>query len=125
MECVNIHSDSGKGYKIADCAKADGIYKVVFPKNFNRLLIEYQEHPESKSLAPDGTPCEADTSGLLHRAHVIAGKLRYVGQGNRSKMGGSPRPRPLALAPLPPPRETRVAPHTPARPLPPSLARSR
>ncbi len=55
-------------------------YDVVFRSQFARLLIEYQEHPEAKSLAPDGTPCEAETSGLLQRAHVIAGELRYVGK---------------------------------------------
>jgi len=37
-------------------------------------------HPEAKSLAPDGTPCTADTRGLLQRAHVIAGEIRYVGK---------------------------------------------
>jgi hypothetical protein len=41
---------------------------------------EYQEHPEAKGLAPDGTPCTADTRGLLKRAHVIAGEIRYVGK---------------------------------------------
>jgi hypothetical protein len=44
------------------------------------LLIQYQQHPEAKSLAPDGTPCRADTNGLLKRAHVIAGGIRYVGK---------------------------------------------
>jgi hypothetical protein len=43
-------------------------------------LIQYQQHPESKSLAPDGTPCGPDTKGLLKRAHVIAGEVRYVGK---------------------------------------------
>jgi hypothetical protein len=43
-------------------------------------LIQYQEHPEAKSLAPDGTPCKTDTSGLLRRAHVVAGDLRYIGK---------------------------------------------
>ncbi|MGA2334089.1 MAG: hypothetical protein ABSG08_01830, partial [Terriglobales bacterium] len=47
---------------------------------FARLLIEYQEHPEAKSLAPDGAPCEAGTRGLLQRAHITAGMLRYVGK---------------------------------------------
>jgi len=79
MECVNIHS--GKEYKMVDCTKEKNPpYNVVFPSQFARLLIEYQEHPEAKSLAPDGTPCEADTSGLLQRAHVTAGELRYVGK---------------------------------------------
>jgi hypothetical protein len=79
MECVNIHS--GRKYKMVDCTKEKNPqYNVVFPSQFARLLIEYQEHPEAKSLAPDGTPCEADTIGLLQRAHVTAGESRYVGK---------------------------------------------
>jgi hypothetical protein len=54
--------------------------QVVFPSQFARLLVEYQEHPESKSLAPDGGPCRAETGGLLKRAHIVAGELRYVGK---------------------------------------------
>jgi hypothetical protein len=79
MECVNIHS--GKKYRMVDCTKdKHPSYNVVFPSQFARLLIEYQEHPEAKSLTPDGTPCEADTSGLLQRAHIVAGEFRYVGK---------------------------------------------
>ena len=51
-----------------------------FPSQFARLLLQYREHPEAKSLAPDGSPCKADTSGLLRRAHVFAGEFRYVGK---------------------------------------------
>ena len=80
LDCVNVHSD--KNYKMIDYNKVRGNipHDVVFPSQFARLVIEYQEHPEAKSLAPDGTPCKADTSGLLQRAHVIAGELRYVGK---------------------------------------------
>ncbi len=79
MECVNIHS--GKKYRMVDCTKdKHPSYNVVFPSQFARLLIEYQEHPEAKSLTPDGTSCEADTSGLLQRAHIVAGEFRYVGK---------------------------------------------
>jgi hypothetical protein len=80
LECVNVHD--GKKYKMMDCNKlSDNIsYNVVFPSQFARLLIQYQEHPEAKSLAPDSTPCKADTKGLLKRAHVIAGEFRYVGK---------------------------------------------
>jgi hypothetical protein len=79
MKCVNIHS--GKKYTMVDCTKEKNPpYNVVFPSQFARLFVDYQEHPEAKSLAPDGRPCEADTSGLLQRAHVIAGKFRYVGK---------------------------------------------
>jgi hypothetical protein len=41
-------------------------------KNFFMLLDSYQNHPEAKSLGPDGKPCEFDTRGLLQRAHVHA-----------------------------------------------------
>src|SRR5258707_4056597 len=66
---------------MVDCTKErNPPYNVVFPSQFARFLIEYQEHPEAKSLAPDGTPCEADTSGLLKRARVVAGEFRYIGK---------------------------------------------
>jgi hypothetical protein len=79
LKCVNVHT--GKKYKMVDCTKErHPPYNVVFPSQFARLLIEYQEHPEAKSLAPDGRPCEADTSGLLQRTHVIAGEFLYVGK---------------------------------------------
>jgi hypothetical protein len=80
LECVNVHD--GKTYKMLNCKKADGSipYNVVFPSQFAHLLIQYHRHPEAKSLAPDGSPCTADTSGLLKRAHVIAGEIRYVGK---------------------------------------------
>ena len=79
LECTNIHS--GKKYKMVDCtAELSPTHNVVFPSQFSRLMIEYQEHPEAKSLAPDGEPCGAATSGLLKRTHVIAGEFRYVGK---------------------------------------------
>lgn len=36
------------------------------------LLEMYKNHPEAKSLGPDGKQCAQDTRGLLQRAHVIA-----------------------------------------------------
>ena len=55
-------------------------HNVILPSQFGRLLVEYQEHAEAKSLAPDGTPCRGDTKGLLQRAHIVAGQLRYIGK---------------------------------------------
>jgi hypothetical protein len=79
MKCVNIHS--GKEYRMVDCTTVKNpSYNVVFPSQFARLLIEYQEHPESKSLAPDGGPCVAGTRGLLRRAHINVGEFRYIGK---------------------------------------------
>ena len=79
LECVNVHG--GKKYKMLDYTKeTDPFHSVVFPLQFARLLIQYQEHPEAKSLAPNGGPCEAGTMGLLKRAHITAGEFRYVGK---------------------------------------------
>jgi hypothetical protein len=78
LECVNVHD--GKKYKMVNCIEGKNIANnVVFPSQFARLLIEYQAHPEAKSLAPDGAPCGPETRVLLKRAHIIAGEFRYVG----------------------------------------------
>jgi hypothetical protein len=80
LECVNVHN--GRQYKMLNCKKTNGSipYNVVFPSQFAHLLIQYQQHPEAKSLAPDGGPCGADTRGLLKRTHVDAGDVRYIGK---------------------------------------------
>jgi len=76
MKCVNIRT--GKAYGMA--AEPTNKLDKVIPKSFENLLCAYQQHPEAKSLAPDGGPCEADTRGLLQRAPIIAGELRYIGK---------------------------------------------
>lgn len=80
LQCVNVHN--GKKYKMLNCNKttANTPYNVVFPSQFAHLLTQYQQHPEAKSLAPDGTPCVADTKGLLKRARIFGGEIRYVGK---------------------------------------------
>ena len=67
-KCTNIHDFESPVYELTD--EYDG-HKVV-PKNFFMLLDAYQNHPEAKSLAPGGGPCEFDTQGLLQRAHIVA-----------------------------------------------------
>jgi len=43
LECINVHD--GKKYKMVDCKRIDEISNnVVFPSQFARLLIEYQEN---------------------------------------------------------------------------------
>jgi hypothetical protein len=79
LGCINIYSN--KEYRMVNSNKEKNPpHNVVFPSQFGRLLTEYQEHPEAKSLAPDGTPCKSDTKGLLKRAHIVAGELRYIGK---------------------------------------------
>src|SRR5581483_5934659 len=67
-KCVNIHDEQSSVYELTD--DYDGRRGVV--KNFFMLLDSYQNHPEAKSLGPDGQPCDADTRGVLKRAHVTA-----------------------------------------------------
>ncbi len=42
------------------------------------MMEEYIWHPEAKSLGPDGNPCTPKTRGLLQRAHITAGQIRYI-----------------------------------------------
>lgn len=67
-KCANIHDEQSPVYELTD--DYDGRRGVV--KNFFMLLDSYQNHPEAKSLGPDGHPCNADTRGLLQRAHITA-----------------------------------------------------
>jgi len=48
--------------------------------DFYQLVESYKNHPEAKSLGPDGKPCEFDTCGLLQRAHIGAGEHIKIGK---------------------------------------------
>jgi hypothetical protein len=77
LECINVHNN--KQYRMVDCTtETNPPHNVVFPLQFAHLLFQYQSHPEAKSLAPDDTACKSDTKGLLKRAHIVAGELRYI-----------------------------------------------
>ena len=67
-KCINIHDSQSPVYELTN--EYDGRSALV--KNFFMLLDSYQNHPEAKSLGPDGKPCEFDTRGLLQRAHIVA-----------------------------------------------------
>jgi hypothetical protein len=55
-----------------------------------RRLGFVETHLEATSLAPDGTPCASDTSGLLQRASIVAGAHVPIGKETerRSEHGG-------------------------------------
>jgi hypothetical protein len=67
-KCTNIHDYQSPVYELT--SEYDG--RRVLPKNFFMLLDSYQNHPEAKSLGPDGKVCEFDTRGLLQRGHIGA-----------------------------------------------------
>ncbi len=52
----------------------------VVPESLRIILRQYLRHPEWKSLAPDGSPCDGETRGLLKRACIIAGEIIPVGK---------------------------------------------
>jgi hypothetical protein len=67
-KCINIHDPQSRVYGLT----RDYDARKILPKNFFMLLDSYRNHPEAKSLARDGKPCEFDTRGLLQRAHIVA-----------------------------------------------------
>jgi hypothetical protein len=77
-ECINIHDCESPTYRLKFDYTDDGI--SVSPVNFYQLAESYQNHPEAKSLGPDGKPCEFDTCGLLQRAHIVAGEHIAIGK---------------------------------------------
>lgn len=74
MECVNVYD--GKKCGMLNCRKTAGNipYNVVFPSQLGQLVIQYQKHPEAKSLAPDGTVCLSDHSKLANGYHLKTGQ---------------------------------------------------
>ena len=53
---------------------------LALPQTFEMVFSQYHRHPEYKSLAQDGTPCKADTAGLLERYPVTASGFHLIGK---------------------------------------------
>ena len=47
------------------------------PLTYAHMMEEYIQHPEAKSLGPDGKLCTSNTR-LLQRGHITAGQIRYI-----------------------------------------------
>jgi hypothetical protein len=52
----------------------------VLVQTFEMVFQQYHRHPESKSFAPDGSPCKAETAGLLKRYPVTATGFHLIGK---------------------------------------------
>ena len=74
LEGIDIHNKNRRGkyrrYRLDD--------PDFHPFTYAHMIEEYIRHPEAKSLGPDGKPCTAETRGLLQRAHITAGQIRYI-----------------------------------------------
>ncbi len=76
LEGINLCDGQHHSMEMFPKGKQD---KVV-PESFRIILRLYLRRPESKSLAPDRTPCAAETQGLLQRASIVAGEIVPVGK---------------------------------------------
>jgi len=65
--CINTHD--GKRYRLDEFSRADIV-------TLGDILCGYVQHPEIKSLGPDGGKCKAHTRGLLRRM-TINGSLQH------------------------------------------------
>ena len=53
---------------------------LALVQTFDMVFSQYISHPEYKSLAPDGTACEAQSRGLIQRYPITATKFHLIGK---------------------------------------------
>lgn len=87
MRYINIHD--GTEYSL----NRTGALLLV--QTFEMVFSQYHLHPEYKSLAPDGTPCKGETTGLLGRYPVTASGLHLIGKETERGWEQSEDPRTL------------------------------
>jgi len=69
--CVNTHD--GELHRLDEISRADLI-------TLGDVLCGYIQHPEIKSLGPDGEKCTAETRGLLRRIPIKGGLHHPIGK---------------------------------------------
>jgi hypothetical protein len=77
LRFTNIHDPDAAPYGITTRDGRPGLARV---DSYCDALARYPGHPESKSLAPDGGPCQRMTVGLLRRRPVVVGKIVLIGK---------------------------------------------
>jgi hypothetical protein len=81
LKCINIADPKDRqSYGLTTSFTSSEFGKRAVVETFENLFHRYMQHPEAKSLGPDGKPCKSDTRGLLGRSHIIAGKHRRIGK---------------------------------------------
>ena len=79
--CFNIDDPSDtREYRLGTTFDSPHFGERPIVDTFEELLHRYFYHPESKSLGPDGEPCQPKTRGRLLRPHVIGGKRHHIGK---------------------------------------------
>jgi hypothetical protein len=72
MPHINIHDGTTQ--------TLDNPTLPVLVQTFEMVFRQYHRHPESKSFAPDGTPCKTASAGLLKRYPVTATGFHLIGK---------------------------------------------
>ena len=79
--CFNIDDpNDAREYRLGARFDSPHFGERAIVETFEELLHRYFYHPESKSLGPDGEPCQRKTRGRLLRPHVIGGKHHRIGK---------------------------------------------
>jgi hypothetical protein len=69
--CVNTRD--GKTYRLDELSRANTV-------TLGDIVCGYVQHPEIKSLGPDGERCKAHTRGLLRRMAINGGLQHCIGK---------------------------------------------
>jgi hypothetical protein len=69
--CINTYD--GKTYRLEELSRGDVI-------SLGDILCGYVNHPEIKSLGPDGMKCQFHTRGLLRRMEINGGLQHCIGK---------------------------------------------
>jgi hypothetical protein len=69
--CINTRDV--KSYRLNEFSRADIV-------TLGDVLCGYVQHPEIKSLGPDGQKCKAHTRGLLRRMAITGGLQHCIGK---------------------------------------------
>ena len=79
--CFNIEDPNDtREYRLGISFDSPHFGERPIVKTFEELLHRYFYHPESKSLGPDGVPCQPKTRGRFLRPHIIGGKRHRIGE---------------------------------------------
>jgi len=73
---------SGREFRITTRSTETASATVARVRTYADVIAAYRVHRESKSLAPDGAPCDANTAGLLRRRAVRVQRdlIRFIGK---------------------------------------------
>ena len=86
LECINICG--GKKYRMVNSNKEKNPpHNVVLHSQFGRLLTNTRNISKQRALRPMALHANGATKGLLKRAHIVAGDLRYIGKETDHKWG--------------------------------------